>query len=157
MFYKVILNGMVVDTQAELRYVCWQEANKLMIMCSEEMANGIISSDSSVIWHVEGFPEFPDGLCQTVIVEEIEEDEYLRWKERLESATTGTEETTETEGTTEESPAENATAEESASKAYLSIQDILTIQELMNKVEKLEKENELLSECLIEMSEKVYA
>lgn len=151
MFYKVILNGMVVDTQAELRYVCWQEANKLMIMCSEEMANGIISSDSSVIWHVEGFPEFPDGLCQTVIVEEIEEDEYLRWKERLESATT------ETEEATEESPAENATAEESASKGYLSIQDMLTIQELMDKVEKVEKENELLSECLLEMSEKVYA
>ena len=83
MFYKVILNGMVVDIQTELRYVRWQEANNLMIMCSEEMANGILSSDSSVIWHVEGFPEFPDGLCQTVIVEEIEEDEYLRWKERL--------------------------------------------------------------------------
>ena len=151
MFYKVILNGMVVDIQTELRYVCWQEANKLMIMCSEEMANGILSSDSSVIWHVEGFPEFTDGLCQTVIVEEIEEDEYLRWKERLETATT------ETEEATEESPAENATAEESASKAYLSIQDMLTIQELMDKVEKVEKENELLSECLLEMSEKVYA
>ena len=151
MFYKIILNGMVVDIQTELHYVRWQEANNLMIMCSEEMANGIISSDSSVIWHVEGFPEFPDGLCQTVIVEEIEEDEYLRWKERLETATT------ETEEATEESPSENATAEESASKAYLSIQDLLTIQELMDKVEKLEKENELLSECLIEMSEKVYA
>lgn len=151
MFYKVILNGMVVDIQTELRYVRWQEANNLMIMCSEEMANGILSSDSSVIWHIEGFPEFPDSLCQTVIVEEIEEDEYLRWKERLETATT------ETEEATEESPAENATAEESASKAYLSIQDLLTIQELMDKVEKLEKENELLSECLLEMSEKVYA
>ena len=151
MFYKVILNGMVVDIQTELRYVRWQEANNLMIMCSEEMANGILSSDDSVIWHVEGFSEFPDGLCQTVIVEEIEEDEYLRWKERLETATT------ETEETTEESPAENATAEESASKAYLSIQDLLTIQELMDKVGKLEKENELLSECLLEMSEKVYA
>ena len=151
MFYKVILNGMVVDIQTELRYVRWQEANNLMIMCSGEMANGILSSDSSVIWHVEGFPEFPDGRCQTVIVEEIEEDEYLRWKERLETATT------ETEETTEESPAENATAEESASKGYLSIQDMLTIQELMDKVEKLEKDNELLSECLLEMSEKVYA
>ena len=74
MFYKVILNGMVVDIQTELHYVRWQEANNLMIMCSKEMANGILSSDDSVIWHVEGFPEFPDGLCQTVIVEEIEED-----------------------------------------------------------------------------------
>lgn len=151
MFYKVILNGMVVDTQTELRYVCWQEANKLMIMCSEEMANGILSSDNSVIWHVEGLPKFPEGLCQTAIVEEIEEDEYLRWKERLEAATT------ETEEATEESPTENETTEESASKDYLSIQDMLTIQELMDKLETLEKENELLSECLLEMSEKVYA
>lgn len=151
MFYKIILNGMVVDIQTELRYVYWQEANKLMIMCSEEMANGILSSDGSVIWHVEGFPEFPEGLCQSVIVEEIEEDEYLRWKERLETAATVTEETTE------ESPAENETTEESKNKDYLSIQDMLTIQELTDKVAKLEKENELLSECLLEMSEKVYA
>lgn len=151
MFYKVILNGMVVDIQTELRYVYWQEANKLMIMCSEEMANGILSSDGSVIWHVEGFPEFPEGLCQTVIVEEIEEDEYLRWKERLETVATVTEETTE------ESPAEDESTEESKSKDYLSIQDMLTIQELTDKVAKLEKENELLSECLLEMSEKVYA
>lgn len=151
MFYKVILNGMVVDIQTELRFVRWQEANNLMIMCSEEMANGILSSDNSVIWHVEGFPEFPEGLCQTAIIEEIEEDEYLRWKERLESATT------ETEEPTEESPAEDETTEESASKDCLSIQDMLTIQELTDKVAKLEKENELLSECLLEMSEKVYA
>ena len=151
MFYKILLNGIVVDIQTELRYVCWQEANRLMLLCSAEMANGILSSDSSVIWHVEGFPEFPEGICQTAIVEEIEEDEYLRWKERLEAATT------ETEEATEESPAENETTEESASKDYLSIQDMLTIQELTDKVAKLEKENELLSECLLEMSEKVYA
>lgn len=151
MFYKIILNGMVVDIQAELRYVRWQEANNLMIMCSEEMANGILSSDNSVIWHIEGLSEFPEGLCQTAIIEEIEEDEYLRWKERLEAAST------ETEEPTEESPAEDETTEESASKDYLSIQDMLTIQELTDKVAKLEKENELLSECLLEMSEKVYA
>ena len=75
----------------------------------------------------------------------------MRWKERLEAATT------ETEETTEESPTEDETTEESASKDYLSIQDMLTIQELTDKVAKLEKENELLSECLLEMSEKVYA
>ena len=42
---------------------CRQEANHLMTLCyDEENANGILSSDVSVIWHVEGLPEFPEGL-----------------------------------------------------------------------------------------------
>ena len=35
------------------------------------VGDGILSSDGSIIWHVEGLPEFPEGLCQTVIVEKL--------------------------------------------------------------------------------------
>ena len=37
-----------------------------------------------------------------MIVEKIEEDEYLRWKERLEANTTGTDEVIEEQTTTTE-------------------------------------------------------
>lgn len=149
MFYKIILNGMVVDIQTELHYVRWQEANNLMIMCSKEMANGILSSDSSVIWHVEGLPEFPEGLCQTVIVEKIEEDEYLRWKERLEANTMETDEVVEEQTTTTEESTNNDVLE-----SKTSIQTLLTIKELEDKVSRLEEENVILSERILELSEK---
>ena len=114
------------------------------------VADGILSSDGSIIWHVEGLPEFPEGLCQTVIVEEIEEDEYLRWKERLEANTTGTDEIVEEQTTTTEESTNNDVLE-----SKTSIQTLLTIKELEDKVLKLEKENKILSERILELSEKV--
>lgn len=150
MFYKVLLNGMVVDIQTELHYVYWQEANHLMISCyEEENANGILSSDGSVIWHVEGLPEFPEGLYQTVIVEKIEEDEYLRWKERLEANTTDADEVVEEQTTANEESANNDVLE-----SKTSIQTLLTIKELEDKISRLEKENVILSERILELSEK---
>ena len=150
MFYKILLNGMVVDIQTELHYICWQEANHLMLTCSKENANGILSSDGSVIWHVEGLPEFPEGLCQTVIVEKIEEDEYLRWKERLEANITDTDEVVEEQTTTNEESTNNGVLE-----SKTSIQTLLTIKELEDKVSRLEKENIILSERILELSEKI--
>lgn len=107
-------------------------------------------TDGSIIWHVEGLPEFPEGLCKTVIVEKIEEDEYLRWKERLEVNTTDTEEVVEEQTTTTEESTNNDVLE-----SKTSIQTLLIIKELEDKVSRLEKENEILSERILELSEKV--
>ena len=85
-----------------------------------------------------------------MIVEKIEEDEYLRWKERLEANTTGTDEVIEEQTTTTEESTNNGVL---GSKT--SIQTLLTIKELEDKVLKLEKENKILSERILELSEKV--
>ena len=85
-----------------------------------------------------------------MIVEKIEEDEYLRWKERLEANTTGTDEVIEEQTTTTEESTNNDVLE-----SKTSIQTLLTIKELEDKVLKLEKENKILSERILELSEKV--
>lgn len=151
MFYKVILNGTVVDVQTCLRYVFWQEANQMAIVCKEESANGILSSDGSVIWHVKGYPQFPNGEYQTVIVEEIEEDEFLRWQERLTSQVA--------EIPAEQEPDEETNNEQNDKNVLqqqTSIQLLLIVRELEEKVSKLEASNKELSERLLEISEKTY-
>lgn len=65
-----------------------------------------------------------------MIVEKIEEDEYLRWKERLEDNTTGTDEVIEEQTTTTEESTNNGVL---GSKT--SIQTLLTIEELEDKVQ----------------------
>lgn len=85
-----------------------------------------------------------------MIVEKIEEDEYLRWKERLEANTTDTDEVIEEQITTTEESTNNGVLE-----SKTSIQILLTIKELEDKVSRLEKENVILSERILELSEKV--
>ena len=65
-----------------------------------------------------------------MIVEKIEEDEYLRWKERLEANTMGTDEVIEEQTTTTEEYTNNGVL---GSKT--SIQTLLTIEELEDKVQ----------------------
>ena len=65
-----------------------------------------------------------------MIVEKIEEDEYLRWKERLEANTTGTDEVIEEQTTTTEESTNNGVL---GSKT--SIQTLLTIEELEDKIQ----------------------
>lgn len=84
-----------------------------------------------------------------MIVEKIEEDEYLRWKERLEVNTTDTEEVVEEQTTTTEESVNNDVLE-----SKTSIQTLLTIKELEDKVSMPEKENVILSERILELSEK---
>lgn len=84
-----------------------------------------------------------------MIVEKIEEDEYLRWKERLEANTTSTDEVVEEQITTTEESTNNGVLE-----SKTSIQTLLTIKELEDKVSRLEKENIILSERILELSEK---
>lgn len=87
MWYKVVnSDNIIIDVLESLNYVMFQETNKLLLSCDQRKAQGILSSDQTVVWHLETLQEFPptSPIYATVKVLEIDEDTYLALKESLE-------------------------------------------------------------------------
>ena len=61
MFYKIMQGNTVIDAIADVQYVVFQERNRLNIIGKKAEAFGIMSSDMSTIWHVEGLADIPAG------------------------------------------------------------------------------------------------
>ena len=87
MAYKIVLNTTAVDAQSKLNYVYWQVKNHLLLVGRSDFANGIVSSDGSTVWHLDGYPEFPDGSYETVKAVEITDEEYEELVKQLELGT----------------------------------------------------------------------
>ena len=87
MYYKILLGTTIVDAQQSLSYVMWQMVNHILLSCEERLANGILSSDCSTVWHLDGYPEFPEGTYETVKAVEITDEEYEDLVKQLEIGT----------------------------------------------------------------------
>lgn len=87
MGYKILLGKTVADAQKTLDYVYWQAKNQLMLLGRSDLANGIVSSDGSTVWHLDGYPEFPEGSYETVKAVEITDAEYEELVRQLEIGT----------------------------------------------------------------------
>ena len=87
MAYKIVLNTTVVDAQKNLNYVYWQVKNHLLLVGRSDLANGIVSSDGITVWHLDGYPEFPEGSYETVKAVEITDEEYEELVKQLELGT----------------------------------------------------------------------
>ena len=80
MFYKVIFNGRVIDVLDKLIYLKWQDKHKVMVLCDENSAQAILSSDEKYIWHVNTLRRIPVDGYDTVEVIEIDVYEYEQLK-----------------------------------------------------------------------------
>lgn len=80
MYYKVMKNNRVIDVLDKLIYVKWQEKHKLMVLCDENEAQGILSSDGEHVWHESSLYEIPINGYDTVLLEEIDKYEYEQLK-----------------------------------------------------------------------------
>ena len=72
-YYKVIYNGQVIDTLDHLSFVKYQAKHGIMVNCTADDAEGIVSSDGRYIWH-------PAAGYDTVQLEEISVYEYDKLK-----------------------------------------------------------------------------
>ena len=82
MFYKVIKDNKVIDVLDNLIYLKWQDKHKTMILCNEDEAQAILSSDKDTIWHEEtlyNIPVYAD-YYDTVRIEPIDQYEYKKLK-----------------------------------------------------------------------------
>ena len=80
MFYKVMKNNKVIDVLDKLIYLKWQDKHKIMVLCDENDAQAILSSDSDTIWHEKSLYKIPVDGYDTVEIIKIEEFEYKQLK-----------------------------------------------------------------------------
>lgn len=76
MFYKVIKNNKIIDILDKLVFLKYQPKHKIMVLCDENEAQAILSSDKETIWHEETLYKVPIDGFDTVRLEEIDEYEY---------------------------------------------------------------------------------
>lgn len=76
--YKIIYNNQIIDVVDKIRYIKYIPQLKKSILIDERQANGIISSDDKVIYHLKNTKyNFPDEK-KTVQVVKIDEEEYIK-------------------------------------------------------------------------------
>ena len=76
MYYKVIKNNKVIDVLDQLIYLKYQPKHKTMVLCDENDAQAILSSDKNTIWHEKTLYKIPVSGYEEVSVEEIDENEF---------------------------------------------------------------------------------
>ena len=125
--FKIRKGNTIVDAVENLNYVRQNPRNKMIIASTPEFANGILSNDQTVIWHLDGLAPFSDGNFDTVVAVEIGEEDYNLIREVLDGGQ-------EVEETTEEIRNPIASME-----VMEQIEDLKTqLAELQNKLEQMQ-------------------
>lgn len=150
MLYKILLDGMIVDVIDGKNFVKYQERNDLILLSEESEAFGILSSDSSTIWHLEGLLDPPAGReFKTVRAIEITEEEAEELREQLSGG--------DPVENPEEPEPDEPEPEQPQETVMTPTEMRQRITELTATVDDLTQRNEMLEECLLELSEIVYA
>lgn len=81
MYYKVIKDNKVIDVLDNLTYLKWQPKHKIMVLCGEDDAQAILSSDKNTIWHEKSLYNIPvENGYDAVDLVEISKYEYEKLK-----------------------------------------------------------------------------
>lgn len=81
MFYKVIRNKNIIDVLSSIQYVKFQRKHKILLLCNEDEAEGILSSTGDTAYHLSSLQPFPVDDFITVSLELITEHEYNQLKQ----------------------------------------------------------------------------
>lgn len=76
MFYKVIKNKNVIDALSSIQFVKFQLKHKILLLCNEDEAEGILSSTGDTAYHISSLNPFPVNDFAAVELKEITEHEY---------------------------------------------------------------------------------
>lgn len=80
MYYKVLKNNRVIDVLDRLTFAKYQKKHGIMVACTKNEAQAIVSSDGNYIWHVPGLYNIPVDGYDTVTLIKIDEYEYNQLK-----------------------------------------------------------------------------
>lgn len=141
-YYKLVSNGKILDAiiAEEANWIIQNGRNYSLFSGEEEFAWGVEASDGHATYHILGCPVFHDYPdYETVELVEIDREEYVDVMADIiaERAEEG-----------EEIPGDDPDEPEAEAKTRLQI--------LEETIAGLREENEMLVECILEMSEIVY-
>lgn len=85
MFYKIIYGHIVIDVIENPRWVLWSAKRKQFMMTDKITANGIVASDCSTVYHIDGKKDFINRTesSKNVTVTKISEIEYIAIKSQI--------------------------------------------------------------------------
>lgn len=179
MYFKIIYNYIVIDILDSVQYVRWLKRGKKFVKTEMTSANGILASDGINIYHVEGMPEF-DGMgnYKTVHMIQIDKEEYDKLNSQMvecdvifvDESIFSTEEKLKFEisNLKKQLAAVSNQSHKITDDLVKTNGDLTAVkienQELLKQLEAvkaenlaLEEQNIMLMECILEMSEAVYA
>lgn len=146
MFYKLVHNGTIIDAlDANASWLKGQKHGRPILAKSREEAQGVVASDGSASFNLSG--HVLNEAWLTVEAVEIDATQYAELKEQLAAG--------EVE---DDLPGDNVTEDTTgggnvASKAAL----VRRVETLEQQVQAQGEMNDMLVECILEMSEAVYA
>jgi len=144
MFYKIINGDSVVDVLFGASWVCLGKHGR-PVLCDVRKATGVVSSDGSTIYHIDGAPFLGDYADVVIVC--IEEAEAVQLKEQLDIGNVPAE--PDPPITEPENPGEEDTGTEET--------PVMGAAAMRQRIIDLENQNAMLVECLLEMSEVVYS
>ena len=80
MYYKVLKNGKVIDVLDGLVFLKYQKKHNHLLLCSEQEAQVILSSDGKNAYHERSLLPVPVDKYDTVELEEVDVYEYRKLK-----------------------------------------------------------------------------
>ena len=134
MYTKIVSGGIVVDACDEMRFVKWQEKNRVFLNCEEADADGFIGYGGQEIYLLAGRAEV-DGYSVATYTE-ITREEYEELRAEIDAG--------------KEIPDPDGGDEEPENPAKTRL------QALEEQLAQMMETNWMLTECLLEMSEIVY-
>lgn len=76
MYYKVLKDNKVIDVLDKLVFLKYQPKHKIMVLCDENEAQAILSSDKNTIWHEKTLYNIPVDGYDEIELEKIDKFEY---------------------------------------------------------------------------------
>ena len=146
-YYKLVSGELIVDAicDDDARWIVENRHNYSTFTGSQAEASGVLSSDGSKVWHIEGKPAFHDfPQYPTVQLVEVEQVEYDALIEEL------------TANGAINVPGDPMDDTSPGADDAQRVAKLPAIAALEKMVAELLQQNEMLTECLLEMSEVVY-
>lgn len=93
MFYKAIVDSKVIDVVSEHQCIHYNEKCRAILRCKyKDEPQGFVGVLGDKLYHVEGWPEFPEGvqdrIYATVLITEIDVTEYETLRKIIEAGQT---------------------------------------------------------------------
>lgn len=150
-FYAIFADGKVIDVNTV--FLRWLASRGVMMISTPEQAEFICPRDGSAIYHPSWLNEPPEGAVYDgdVDAEEITEAEYKELLVKLEAGEAVDKPEPDPGNTGGEDPGSGDDTGDSGGNT------VADMKQLVETCAGLQKQVQMLTDCLLEMSEEVYA